>query len=292
VLIGWFPDKRGLITGLAVTGFGLGALVTGPLATQLIQTIGVQHTLMLLGVMYLLIVVLAAQFLVAAPEGYAASARASSTHGLPTATAHATLPEALRTPHWYVLWLMLAVNVTAGAAIISVAAPLAQELTRVSSTTAALAVCLVALFNGAGRLFWGAMSDRFGRPRAFLAIFLSQVLAFALIPEIGDFVPLLFPLALIALCYGGGFGIMPAFATDVFGSRHSGTIYGAMLTAWSAGAVAGPVLISALPYRTALSLIALLLAVATVLPLMFNALVQLKLKASLPDRAGLDAMAS
>src|SRR5262245_60672058 len=175
VLIGWFPDKRGLITGLAVTGFGLGALVTGPLATQLIQTIGVQHTLMLLGVAYLMIVVGSAQFLVAAPEGYAPSGHARPTHGPSTAAAHATLPEALRTPHWYLLWLMLAVNVTAGAAIISVAAPLARELTRVSSTTAALAVCLIALFNGAGRLFWGALSDRLGRARAFLAIFLSQV---------------------------------------------------------------------------------------------------------------------
>jgi OFA family oxalate/formate antiporter-like MFS transporter len=151
---------------------------------------------------------------------------------------------------------------------------------------------LIALFNGAGRLFWGTLSDRLGRARTFLAIFLLQVWAFALIPSIGNFVILLFPLALIAFCYGGGFGTMPAFTTDVFGSRHSGTIYGAMLTAWSVGAVAGPILISALPYRTALTLIAISLAAATVLPLMFNTLPRLKIKEPLPGRASLDAIAT
>ena len=89
---------------------------------------------------------------------------------------------------------------------------------------------------------------------------------------------MLFPLALIALCYGGGFGTMPAFATDVFGSRNSGTIYGAMLTAWSAGAIVGPMLISTVPYRVALTLIAALLAAAAVVPVLFNELVQLRIQ--------------
>jgi MFS transporter, OFA family, oxalate/formate antiporter len=274
VLIKWFPDKRGFITGLAVTGFGLGALVTSPLAAELIRAHGVQSTLALLGAAYLVIVVAAAQFLRPAPDNYTPpgwSPAGQQTAGQGT---ELTLGEALCTPHWYLLWSMLALNVTAGAALISVAAPLAQELTRVGPATGALAVCVISLFNGLGRLLWGALSDRLGRARTFLALFLVQAAAFAALPAVDHFAVLLVPAAVIALCYGGGFGTMPAFATDVFGPKNAGAIYGAMLTAWSAGAIAGPLLIAALPYRMALTSIAGMLAVAAVLPLVFTVLVQ------------------
>jgi OFA family oxalate/formate antiporter-like MFS transporter len=125
-----------------------------------------------------------------------------------------------------------------------------------------------------GRLFWGAMSDRIGRARCFMAMFLLQAVAFLMLPAMDHFWPMLPPMAIIALCYGGGFGTMPAFATDVFGPKNAGTIYGAMLTAWSAGAIVGPLLIAAVPYRTALPLIAGMLALAAVLPILFNALVR------------------
>jgi OFA family oxalate/formate antiporter-like MFS transporter len=274
VLIGWFPDKRGFITGLAVTGFGLGALVTGPLATELIEANGVQTTLIVLGGAYLLVVVIAAQFMRSAPdnyqpEGWVPSAQCGASSGV-----EATLAEALRSPHWYLLWAMLALNVTAGAALISVAAPLTQELLHVGSGLAALTVCLISLFNGIGRLFWGTLSDRIGRPSTFLALFLLQAAAFVLLPALGHFAAFLVPVAVIALCYGGGFGTMPAFATDVFGAKNAGAIYGAMLTAWSAGAIAGPLLIATIPYRTALSVIGGMLVLAAGLPLLFHALVQ------------------
>jgi MFS transporter, OFA family, oxalate/formate antiporter len=274
VLIKWFPDKRGFITGLAVTGFGLGALVTSPLATGLIKAHGVQSTLVLLGAAYLVVVVAAAQFLRSAPDNYAPPGWKPPVPQATGAGAELTLGEALRTPHWYLLWSMLALNVTAGAALISVAAPLAQELTRVGPAVAALAVCVISLFNGLGRLLWGALSDRLGRARTFLALFVVQAAAFAVLPIVDHFTVLLVPAAVIALCYGGGFGTMPAFATDVFGPRNAGAIYGAMLTAWSAGAIVGPLLIAAVPYRTALTLIAGMLALAAVLPLAFAALVQ------------------
>jgi OFA family oxalate/formate antiporter-like MFS transporter len=184
-----------------------------------------------------------------------------------------TLGEALRTPHWYVLWLMLALNVTAGAALISVAAPLTQEFLGVGPALAAVTVCLISLFNGVGRLFWGTLSDRIGRPSTFLALFTLQAAAFMLLPGLGQFAAFLVPVAIIALCYGGGFGTMPAFATDVFGAKNAGAIYGAMLTAWSAGAIAGPLLIASVPYRTALTLIAGMLVSAASLPLVFQAFV-------------------
>ena len=274
VLIRWFPDKRGFITGLAVTGFGLGALITSPLATQMIKTYGVQSTLVQLGVAYFAIVVLAAQFLRPAPENYAPAGWTPAAQPKSRTGADFTLADAMRTPHWYLLWSMLALNITAGAALISVAAPLAQELTQVGPALAAIAVCVISLFNGLGRLVWGTLSDKIGRSRTFMALFLLQTAAFALLPFAGHFVGLLIPLALIALCYGGGFGTMPAFTTDVFGAKNAGTIYGAMLTAWSAGAIVGPLLIAAVPYRTALPLIAAMLAIAAFLPLLFEALVQ------------------
>jgi MFS transporter, OFA family, oxalate/formate antiporter len=273
VLIGWFPDRRGFITGLAVTGFGLGALVTGPMATELIEAYGVQTTLIVLGGAYLVVVTAAAQFMRSAPDNYRPEGWLPLSKSAVSSGAEATLAEALRSPHWYLLWLMLALNVTAGAALISVAAPLTQELLQVGSGLAALTVCLISLFNGVGRLFWGTLSDRIGRPSTFFALFLLQAGAFALLPALGHFAAFLVPVAVIALCYGGGFGTMPAFATDVFGAKNAGAIYGAMLTAWSAGAIAGPLLIASIPYRTALSLIAGMLVLAAGLPLLFQALV-------------------
>jgi OFA family oxalate/formate antiporter-like MFS transporter len=269
VLIDWFPDRRGFITGLAVTGFGLGALVTSPLATELIKAVGVQSTLTMLGIAYLLIVVAAAQFLRPAPAGFSPPGWASVAPQQAASRGQVTLSVALRTPQWYLLWLMLALNVTAGAALISVAAPLAQELTQVGPALGALAVCVISLFNGLGRLFWGALSDRLGRPHTFLALFLLQISAFAALPAVDHFGILLIPAAVIALCYGGGFGTMPAFTTDVFGAKNAGTIYGAMLTAWSAGAIAGPLFIASVPYRSALPLIAGLLCIAAMLAVIF-----------------------
>jgi OFA family oxalate/formate antiporter-like MFS transporter len=272
VLIGWFPDKRGFITGLAVTGFGLGALIMSPLATQFIRVYGVHHTLLLLGAAYLVIVVAAAQFLRRAPDDYAPPGWAPTTQPTSAAGTDPSLAEALHTPHWHLLWWMLALNVTAGAALISVAAPLVQELAQVGPALGVAAVCVISLANGLGRLVWGALSDSLGRCRTFLALFALQALAFAAMTGVDGFAWLLVPIVTVALCYGGGFGTMPAFVADVFGARNSGTIYGAMLTAWSAGAIAGPLLVAALPYRTALLLIAGLLIVAMAYPMIFNAL--------------------
>jgi MFS transporter, OFA family, oxalate/formate antiporter len=184
------------------------------------------------------------------------------------------LAEALRSPRWYMLWLMLALNVMAGSALISVAAPLTEELLHVDAGLATLTVCLISLFNGLGRLFWGTLSDRIGRPSTFLALFLLQAPAFMLLPAASHFAAFLVPVAVVALCFGGGFGTMPAFTTDVFGAKNAGAIYGAMLTAWSAGAIVGPLLIAAVPYRTALAVIAGVLVLAAGLPVLFQAIMR------------------
>ncbi len=272
MLIRWFPDRRGFITGLAVAGFGLGALVTSLIAAPLVTAksasyIGVGSTFLYFGIAYLIVVVVGAQFFRVAPDGYAPAGWTASSKVQETqATRSYTLQEALRSPRWYVLWLMLALNVTAGAALISVASPLAVSFTKVDALVAATLVSTISVFNGAGRLFWGWISDAIGRPFTFLTIFIIQIIAFALLPSISNFGVLLIPAALIALCYGGGFGTMPAFAADFFGAKNAGTIYGAMLTAWSAGGILGPILISNLDYKTALYIIAVIMLVSCVLP--------------------------
>jgi len=272
MLIKWFPDRRGFITGLAVAGFGLGALITSLIAAPLVTStsasyIGVGTTFLYFGIAYLIVVIAAAQFFRVAPDGYAPAGWTPSIKVQETqATRSYTLQEALRSPRWYVLWLMLALNVTAGAALISVASPLAVAFTGVGAIVAATLVSTISVFNGIGRLFWGWISDAIGRPYTFLSIFIVQIIMFALLPSISNFGILLIPAALIALCYGGGFGTMPAFAADFFGAKNAGTIYGAMLTAWSAGGILGPILISYLDYKTALYIIAAIMLVSCALP--------------------------
>ena len=269
MLVRWFPDHRGLITGLAVTGFGAGAMVVSPLAAAMLPALGLPHTLLALGAGYLVIGIGAAQFFRTAPDGYAPRGWTPSALGQASASdGDLSLAAALRAPRWYLLWLILTLNVTAGAALISVASPLAQELTQVSATEAALAVMTISLCNGAGRVLWGWASDRLGRPATFACLFALQFVVFALLARVSDFTTLLALGGIVGLCFGGGFAAMPAFTVDYFGARHAGAIYGAMLTAWGAGAAAGPLLIASVDYRRALSTIAALMLFSAPLTLL------------------------
>lgn len=269
MLVRWFPDHRGLIAGLAVTGFGVGAMIVGPLAAVMLPALGLKHTLLALGAGYLVIGVCAAQLFRAAPEGYAPRGWAPGALAQAAASDDdVTLPAALRSPRWFLLWLILALNVTAGAALISVASPLAQELTGVGAREAAIAVMVVSLCNGAGRVLWGWASDRLGRPATFACLFALQFLAFALLARATNFPALLALGGIVGLCFGGGFAAMPAFTVDFFGARHAGAIYGAMLTAWGAGAAAGPLLIASLDYRSALPIIAMIMLLSVPLALL------------------------
>ncbi len=281
MLIKWFPDRRGFITGLAVAGFGGGALITSPIAAALIKSVGVSSTFLYLGIAYLVVIVIVAQFFRTAPDGYVpAGCTPSARQQIYRSRREYTLAEVIRLPRWYVLWLILALNVTAGAAVISVASPLAQKFTGVDVVTAALLVSVIGIFNGAGRLFWGWLSDGITRPFTFLSMFIIQAIVFVFLPSITNFALLLVPVAIIALCYGGGFGTMPAFAADFFGPKNAGTIYGAMLTAWSAGGIVGPILITSFgttsnpDYATPLYIIAGMMLVSVALPLIARALAQ------------------
>lgn len=276
VLVKWFPDRRGLITGIAVAGFGAGALITAPLATRLIQSVGVLHTFAYLGIAYLVVATLGGFFMQNPPEGWRPKGWApNASQLLQRAARNYTLPEALKTWQWWALWLMLFLNTSAGISVISQESPMFQELARVTAMTAAGMVGIVSIGNAFGRVFWASVSDLITRRATFFVMFLAQVLLFWIFPNISSAALLGVVAFVVLMCYGGGFGTMPAFAADYFGSKNVGPIYGLMLTAWGFASAFGPLLIAHMrqvsgAYHGALHVIAGIMALSLLLPLIVS----------------------
>jgi OFA family oxalate/formate antiporter-like MFS transporter len=272
-LVKWFPDKRGMITGIAVAGFGAGALITAPIASRLIVSVGVLKTFAILGIAYFIGVTVPALFMKDPPPGFVpAGWKPSAAQTKQRAAREYTLGEALGKWQWYVLWAILFLNTSAGISIISQAAPMAQEITHVSALLAAGMVGIISIANGAGRFLWAWLSDAIGRRMVFLAMFLVQAVVFWMMPHVSSFGTFTALAFIVLLCYGGGFGTMPAFAADYFGPANVGSVYGLMLTAWGFAGVLGPTLIARIRqstghYSQALQVIAVIVLISAVLPL-------------------------
>ena len=272
-LVKWFPDRRGLITGIAVGGFGAGALITAPVASRLIQVVGVLPTFAYLGVGYFIIAIIAALFMQNPPEGWQPEGWTPTEKEVSQRAGHDfVLSEALKTWQWWVLWLILFLNTCAGIAVISQEAPIFQELTGVTAVVAGGMVGVASLGNGVGRVFWAWLSDLITRRATFAVMFIFQVGLFWFLPSIT--VPSMMTTItfIILMCYGGGFGTMPAFTADYFGPKNVGPIYGLMLTAWSFASVFGPLYIARMRettgnYAGALHVIAIVMLVSIVLPI-------------------------
>jgi OFA family oxalate/formate antiporter-like MFS transporter len=248
-LIKWFPDKRGFITGIAVAGFGGGAFATALVAKSLVASSGVFSAFSILGIIYLVMVVGGALFMKNPPEGYRPPGWEPDTDGSGDASGvDYELGDALKTWQWFALWALLFLNVTAGIAIITEAAPMAATISGVSATVAAGLVSIISVGNALGRFFWAWLSDAIGRKWVFFTMFLLQAVLLVLLPFLGaaSFLLLAILTFIIVSCYGGGFGTMPAFTADYFGPTNVGKVYGLILTAWSFGGVLGPLLISAI----------------------------------------------
>jgi len=243
-LVKWFPDKRGLATGLAIMGFGFAALISSPVIVYLISAVGIANTFFIMGSIYFLLILVSSLYLAPPPkdwmpEGFKAVAE-SGKKVVKADLSQLTANEAVKTRRFWYLWFMLFINISCGIAIISVASPMAQEYAGMGVVAAATMVGIMGLFNGAGRIGWATLSDFIGRPMMFTLFFGIQIIAFFLLPTAGNALIFQALIFLILSCYGGGFATIPAYIGDVFGTKELGAIHGYILTAWAAAGMAGP----------------------------------------------------
>jgi MFS transporter, OFA family, oxalate/formate antiporter len=273
VLVKWFPDRRGLMTGIAVGGFGAGALITAPVATLLIQTVGILRTFAYLGIAFLMVTVGCGFFMRNPPEGWKPAGWTPTVSEVSHRSARDySLAEALKTWQWWALWLLLFLNTSAGISVISQESLLFQESLGVTAVIAAGMVGITSIGNALGRVFWAWASDFITRRGAFLAMLLAQVLLFWIFPSVHSIWRLTTVAFLVLVCFGGGFGTMPAFAADYFGSKNVGPIYGLMLTAWGFASAFGPLLVAYMRqssgnYRGALHAMAGVVAFSMLVPI-------------------------
>src|SRR5512142_485397 len=251
-LVKWFPDKRGLMTGVAVCGYGAGALIMSPIAARTILAYGVPATMIGLGIVYFVLVVGAAQFYANPPAGWVPTGYVPKTAVQKSATRiDFTVGQAMGTWQFWLLWFMLFLNVSAGIMIISQASPMAQQMVGMNPVAAAgLGVGVISIFNALGRVFWAWMSDMIGRARVYFLLYAIQAVIFFALPNIKSAGLFIGCFAIIGLCYGGGFGTMPSFTADFFGAKFMGGIYGWVLLAWGAAAIPSPIMIASIRQGT------------------------------------------
>ncbi|MEV6116180.1 OFA family MFS transporter [Streptomyces sp. NPDC052109] len=252
-LIKWFPDRPGMATGIAIMGFGGGALIASPWSAQMLDSFGTDHSGIALaflvhGLAYAVFMTLGV-LLVRVPRGGAPGTGAGGPSSV--AGVQVSARSALRTPQFWLLWVVLCTNVTAGIGILEKAAPMitdffADSSTPVSASAAAGFVALLSAANMAGRIGWSSASDRIGRKNIYRVYLGAGALMYLLIALFGDAAKPLFVLcALVILSfYGGGFATVPAYLKDLFGTHQVGAIHGRLLTAWSTAGVLGPLIVN------------------------------------------------
>jgi MFS family permease len=257
-LIKWFPDRPGLATGLAIMGFGGGALIGSPLASQLMAYFkaagkpAIATTFLVMGALYFVFMMFGV-FTIRVPrdgwkpEGWSGTNKASaliSTHNV-------AVGQAWRTPQFVLLWIILFCNVTAGIGILEQAAPMIQDLFKgtMGPVAAVGFVGLLSIFNMGGRFFWASVSDKLGRKATYFTFFTLGAILFFLLPlsraDHLNSVPLFVGMAvLIISMYGGGFATIPAYLKDLFGGYNVSAIHGRLLTAWSTAGIVGPLIVN------------------------------------------------
>lgn len=276
VLVKWFPDRRGLITGIAVAGFGAGSLIAAPVALRLIDRVGVLPTFAYLGIAYAFVGVVAAWFMQNPPEGWhPAGWKPSAAQVAQRSSRDYTLSEALHNWQWWAICLLMCINTMAGLSVVSQAAPIFQEMGRASAALAATLVGIISIGNGLGRIFWAWVSDLTSRKMAYFLMYLTEVLLFWTYHRISSITVLGIATFIVVMCYGGGYGITPAFAADYFGPRHVGPIFGLMMLPWAFFAAFGPSLFAYLrqlngTYTQGLYLIAGMVTVSLIIPVLIS----------------------
>jgi MFS family permease len=255
-LIRWFPDRPGMALGLAIMGFGGGALIAAPLSVMLMEhfktpmSTGVLETFVTMGVIYFMYMMIGVYAVRVPPPDWKPAGWSAPAHPKTlVTTADVAVDMAWRTPQFWLLWVVLCMNVSAGIGVLGQASPMIQEIFtgRVSPSAAAGFVGLLSLFNMGGRFIWATTSDYIGRRNTYMVFFLLGILLYSTVPTIGHLGSI--PLFVAAFCiilsmYGGGFATIPAYLRDIFGTYQVGAVHGRLLTAWSVAGVLGPVLVN------------------------------------------------
>ncbi len=243
-IIKWFPDKRGMATGFAIMGFGFASLLTSPIAQWLIETEGLVATFYLLGLIYLIVMLFASQLIIKPTAAEIAILDKKRLQNNSYLIEGMTAKEALKTKSFYCLWVILFINITCGLGLISVVAPMAQDLTGMSPEMSAIVVGAMGIFNGFGRLVWASLSDYIGRRVTVILLFLvSIIMTISLIFAHSSLI-FMISIATLMTCYGAGFSIIPPYLSDLFGAKELATLHGYILTAWAIAALTGPMLLS------------------------------------------------
>ncbi|MBM7643034.1 L-lactate MFS transporter [Streptococcus loxodontisalivarius] len=244
-IIKWFPDKRGFATGMAIMGFGFASLLTSPIAQYLIVHVDLVNTFYILGLAYFLVMLVVSQFIKRpTAEEQAALTALSKDSKKADLSRGIKANAALKKSEFYILWLIFFINIACGLGLISVIAPMAQDLSGMSVEAAAVIVGFMGIFNGFGRLIWAAISDYIGRPWTFVSLLvvnIAMTLALLFFHQSWIFVT---AMALLMTCYGAGFSLIPPYLSDLFGAKELAALHGYMLTAWAMAALAGPMLLS------------------------------------------------
>jgi MFS family permease len=257
-LIKWFPDRPGMATGMAIMGFGGGALIGSPLAANLMAAfktdhdLGVEKTFLVMGAIYF-VAMMFGVFTIRVPaegwkpEGWTAPAKPPTL----VTTHNVEVNAAFGTPQFWLLWIVLCMNVTAGIGILEQASPMIQELFkgRITAGAAAGFVALLSLFNMGGRFIWSTVSDYIGRKNTYYVFFVLGAILYYFAPRTGvsglNSIPLFVIISVVIISmYGGGFATIPAYLRDLFGTMEVGAIHGRLLTAWSVAGICGPVLVN------------------------------------------------
>jgi MFS family permease len=255
-LMKWFPDRPGMATGMAIMGFGGGALIGGPLAEELMErfasasSVGATEALVVMAGLYAVSMIVGAIIVRVPAEGWKPEGWTPtvSTSKL-VSTASVSVDTAWRTPQFWMLWVVLCMNVSAGIGILGQASPMIQDMFGVTAKAAAGYVGLLSLCNLGGRFFWSSISDLIGRKAVYCIYFILGALLYSAVPWTqgqGSVTLFVVVTGLILTMYGGGFATIPAYLRDLFGSYQVGAIHGRLITAWSMAALLGPQLVDRL----------------------------------------------
>lgn len=239
-LVKYFPKNRGFATGLAIMGFGFASLIAGPLMQYLTANYGLITNFLILGTAYM--IVMGASALYLKPP----VVQADSANGSPVTVIVRgfTADEATKTWRFWALWWIFFINITCGIGLLAVVSPMAQEVCAMPATDAAAFVGIIGLLNGFGRIAWSTVSDYLGRGLTYVMFFLIEIVAFWKLAIVSDALVFQALVLLIVSCYGGGFSCMPAYLSDLFGTKQLSAIHGRVLTAWGLAGVVGPFLVS------------------------------------------------